>query len=130
MWLLIAERIFPLMPGFEIQSKVTLVLSALTFLCGFGIHPNNGISIFPSIYSITKQNGFTYSTTYKIEKIITIKIGSMYLYTCKCLCFRWHFNKKWSYYGYSYQYKYKYCAVCYIWGCQKINLIQIWTKYY
>lgn len=43
-------------------------------LCGFGIHPTNGISTSPSFYSTMNQNGITYAEFDKIEerKIITI----------------------------------------------------------
>ena len=46
------------------------------FLCGFGIHPINGISTSPSFYSIEKQNGLTFSSENKIKECKTIFIGS------------------------------------------------------
>jgi len=45
-------------------------------LCGFGIHPINGISTSPSFYSNRKQNGFTFSSQNKIEELKTIFIGN------------------------------------------------------
>ena len=44
------------------------------FLCGYGIHPINGISTAPMFYSTMKQNGTTLSDTNKIEerKIILV----------------------------------------------------------
>ena len=45
-------------------------------LCGWGIHPTNGISINPSFYSTAKQNGFTFSKTNKIEERKKIIIGN------------------------------------------------------
>lgn len=43
-------------------------------LCGWGIHPLNGISTSPAFYSTKKQAGFTYSKEDKVveEKRITI----------------------------------------------------------
>jgi|SRR5665647_197656 len=46
------------------------------FICGYGIHPVNGISTSPSFYSTGKQNGFTYSSENKIEERKTIFIGN------------------------------------------------------
>ena len=46
------------------------------FLCGWGIHPTNGISTNAAFYSTAKQNGFTYSETEKIEERAPIKIGN------------------------------------------------------
>ena len=46
------------------------------FLCGFGIHPTNGISTSPAFYSTMKQNGMTFSSTDKIEERKPIKIGN------------------------------------------------------
>ncbi|CAN5154680.1 N/A [soil metagenome] len=46
------------------------------FLCGWGIHPTNGISTNAAFYSTAKQNGFTYSKTDKIEERAPIKIGN------------------------------------------------------
>ena len=46
------------------------------FLCGFGIHPTNGISTSPSFYSTGKQNGFTFVVENKIEENKIINIGS------------------------------------------------------
>jgi acetyltransferase-like isoleucine patch superfamily enzyme len=45
-------------------------------LCGWGIHPTNGISTNPAFYSTAKQNGFTYSKTNKIEERKNIFIGN------------------------------------------------------
>lgn len=44
------------------------------FLCGWGIHPINGISTSPMFYSTEKQNGFSLCAETKFEerKIITI----------------------------------------------------------
>ncbi|MBP1639425.1 MAG: acetyltransferase (isoleucine patch superfamily) [Bacteroidetes bacterium] len=46
------------------------------FLCGWGIHPTNGISTSPMFYSTLKQNGMTLSAENKIEERKTIKIGN------------------------------------------------------
>ncbi|XWW48443.1 CatB-related O-acetyltransferase [Fibrella sp. USSR17] len=46
------------------------------FLCGWGIHPINGVSINPAFYSTQKQNGFTYSEIDKIEERKPISIGN------------------------------------------------------
>lgn len=46
------------------------------FLCGWGIHPIDGISINPAFYSTAKQNGFTYSKVDKIDEREPIQIGS------------------------------------------------------
>ena len=46
------------------------------FLCGWGIHPTTGISTNAAFYSTAKQNGFTYSTTEKIEERKPIQIGN------------------------------------------------------
>jgi virginiamycin A acetyltransferase len=46
------------------------------FLCGWGIHPIDGISTSPVFYSTKKQAGFTYSTTDKIEERKKIEIGN------------------------------------------------------
>lgn len=45
-------------------------------LCGFGIHPIDGISTSPSFYSTGKQNGFTFSLENKFEECKTIFIGN------------------------------------------------------
>lgn len=45
-------------------------------LCGFGIHPINGISTSPAFYSMGKQNGFTLANTNKIEELKPIYIGN------------------------------------------------------
>jgi virginiamycin A acetyltransferase len=45
-------------------------------LCGWGIHPLNGISTSPVFYSTKKQAGFTLSKTDKIEERRSIKIGN------------------------------------------------------
>ena len=46
------------------------------FLCGWGIHPIDGISINPAFYSTAKQNGFTYSKIDKIDEREPIQIGN------------------------------------------------------
>ena len=45
-------------------------------LCGWGIHPTNGISTSPMFYSTRRQNGTTLSTTDKVEERKTITIGN------------------------------------------------------
>ena len=45
-------------------------------LCGWGIHPINGISTSPMFYSTMKQNGTTLSTGNKVEERKPIKIGN------------------------------------------------------
>ena len=45
-------------------------------VCGWGIHPINGISTHPMFYSTMKQNGMTLSDTDKIEERKKIKIGN------------------------------------------------------
>ena len=45
-------------------------------LCGWGIHPTNGISTSPMFYSTMKQNGMTLSSENKIEERKSIKIGN------------------------------------------------------
>lgn len=45
-------------------------------LCGWGIHPTNGISTSPMFYSTMKQNGITLSKEDKIEERKPIKIGN------------------------------------------------------
>lgn len=45
-------------------------------LCGFGIHPINGISTSPSFYSIARQNGFTFTKENKMEETKPIFIGN------------------------------------------------------
>jgi virginiamycin A acetyltransferase len=46
------------------------------FICGWGIHPTNGISTSPMFYSSLKQNGITLSETDKIEERKEIIIGN------------------------------------------------------
>lgn len=46
------------------------------FLCGWGIHPTNGLSTSPMFYSTKKQNGFTLSTINKFDERKQIKIGN------------------------------------------------------
>lgn len=46
------------------------------FLCGWGIHPVEGISTSPMFYSTRKQNGITLSETDKIEERKRIVIGN------------------------------------------------------
>lgn len=45
-------------------------------VCGWGIHPTNGISTAPMFYSTMKQNGMTLSAVDKIEERIPIVIGN------------------------------------------------------
>ena len=45
-------------------------------ICGWGIHPTNGISTSPMFYSTMKQNGMTLSETCKIEERKPIVIGN------------------------------------------------------
>lgn len=46
------------------------------FLCGFGIHPTNGISTAPMFYSSLCQNGMTLSATNKYAERKHITIGN------------------------------------------------------
>jgi acetyltransferase-like isoleucine patch superfamily enzyme len=46
------------------------------FLCGWGIHPINGLSTSPMFYSTAKQNGRTFSRINKIEERKKIVIGN------------------------------------------------------
>jgi len=45
-------------------------------ICGWGIHPTNGISTSPMFYSTMKQNGMTLSIVDKIQEIKPIVIGN------------------------------------------------------
>lgn len=45
-------------------------------VCGWGIHPINGISTAPMFYSTKKQNGMTLSTVDKVEERKPISIGN------------------------------------------------------
>jgi acetyltransferase-like isoleucine patch superfamily enzyme len=45
-------------------------------LCGWGIHPLNGISTAPMFYSTMKQNGMTLSSEDKVAERRPIKIGN------------------------------------------------------
>lgn len=45
-------------------------------VCGWGIHPTNGISTSPMFYSTQKQNGTTLSNTDKIKETLPIHIGN------------------------------------------------------
>jgi len=45
-------------------------------VCGWGIHPTDGISTHPMFYSILKQNGMTLSTINKIKERKQITIGN------------------------------------------------------
>lgn len=45
------------------------------FVCGWGIHPLNGISTSPMFYSTVKQNGYTLVKENKLEERKTIRIG-------------------------------------------------------
>jgi acetyltransferase-like isoleucine patch superfamily enzyme len=46
------------------------------FLCGWGLHPTNGLSTSPMFYSTMKQNGITLSQTNKVIEQKPIKIGN------------------------------------------------------
>jgi acetyltransferase-like isoleucine patch superfamily enzyme len=46
------------------------------FLCGYGIHPTNGISTSPSFYSNKMQNGISFTDECKIEERKKITIGN------------------------------------------------------
>src|SRR4030088_379716 len=46
------------------------------FLCGWGIHPLNGISTSPAFYSTKKQAGYTFSSTDKVIEHIPVHIGN------------------------------------------------------
>lgn len=45
-------------------------------VCGWGIHPTNGISTSPMFYSTMKQNGMTFSEVDKIIERKPVKIGN------------------------------------------------------
>lgn len=45
-------------------------------ICGWGIHPTNGLSTHPMFYSTQKQNGTTLSKVDKIEETKNITIGN------------------------------------------------------
>jgi len=45
-------------------------------ICGWGIHPINGISTSPMFYSTLKQNGITLSSIDKIQEIRPVTIGN------------------------------------------------------
>ncbi|MCR5444410.1 MAG: CatB-related O-acetyltransferase [Bacteroidales bacterium] len=45
-------------------------------LCGWGIHPTNGITTSPMFYSTRKQNGITLSDSDKVEERKPINIGN------------------------------------------------------
>jgi virginiamycin A acetyltransferase len=46
------------------------------FICGWGIHPTDGLSTSPMFYSTQKQNGRTFSLSDKIEERKKIIIGN------------------------------------------------------
>lgn len=46
------------------------------FVCGWGIHPTNGISTSPAFYSTARQNGMTFARENKIEEHLPISIGN------------------------------------------------------
>lgn len=46
------------------------------FLCGFGIHPVNGVSTAPMFYSTKKQNGISLTKNDKVEERKRITIGN------------------------------------------------------
>ncbi len=45
-------------------------------MCGWGIHPTNGISTAPMFYSTNKPNGISLSTTNKVQEKQAITIGN------------------------------------------------------
>ena len=45
-------------------------------ICGWGIHPTNGISTSPMFYSTKKQNGISFSKSDKVIEQKQIKIGN------------------------------------------------------
>lgn len=45
-------------------------------VCGWGIHPTDGISTHPMFYSTMKQNGVTLSAVNKVEELKPITIGN------------------------------------------------------
>lgn len=45
-------------------------------ICGWGIHPLDGISTAPMFYSTMKQNGMTLSDVDKVEELKSIEIGN------------------------------------------------------
>jgi acetyltransferase-like isoleucine patch superfamily enzyme len=45
-------------------------------ICGWGIHPLNGISTHPMFYSINKQNGITLTKANKVEEVKLTIIGN------------------------------------------------------
>jgi acetyltransferase-like isoleucine patch superfamily enzyme len=45
-------------------------------VCGYGIHPTNGLSTSPEFYSTRKQTGHTFSQTDKIEELKPISVGN------------------------------------------------------
>lgn len=45
-------------------------------LCGWGLHPTNGISTHPMFYSTLKQNGITLSESDKCVEVKPIEIGN------------------------------------------------------
>lgn len=45
-------------------------------VCGYGIHPTNGISTSPAFYSNIKQNGMSFVAENKIQERKLIKIGN------------------------------------------------------
>lgn len=46
------------------------------FMCGWGIHPTDGISTSPMFYSTLKQNGFSLSLVNKIKERREIQVGN------------------------------------------------------
>lgn len=46
------------------------------FICGWGIHPVDGISTAPMFYSAAKQNGITLSLENKVEEHLPVRIGN------------------------------------------------------
>ena len=46
------------------------------FVCGYGVHPTDGVSTSPMFYSTRRQNGTTLSRRDKIEELKRISIGN------------------------------------------------------
>lgn len=45
-------------------------------VCGYGVHPINGVSVSPAFYSVNKQNGMTFCKENKIIERKKISIGN------------------------------------------------------
>lgn len=46
------------------------------FICGWGIHPVDGLSTSPAFYSVRRQNGMTFCTENKLEEYRPVRIGN------------------------------------------------------